>query len=107
MVTSNDTGARVCPMPTLHPLHAYLSLLVGILHVANAAISTPELGQLPLCGPQPLLEGIHSLLEALCCRQDLLQAAIPAWGVGEPGRDSPENEIPAAPPHWGAHGTLK
>lgn len=57
-----------------------LGLLVGFLHAADAAVGTPELGQLPLCGTEPLLEGVHGFLEALCCRQDPLQAAVPAPG---------------------------
>lgn len=97
-MTSGDTGACAHPMPTPRPTRAHLGLLVGVLHAAHAAVSAPELGQLPLRGTEPLLEGVHGLLEALGCGQDALQAAVPEpAGLGEPGGDRGASQDTPAP----------
>lgn len=97
-LTPATAGARAHPAPKSG---SDLGLPVGVLHAADAAVGAPELGQLPLRGTEPLLEGVHSLLEVLCRWQDPLQAAIPAPGrLGEPGRATASSLASARQRSW-------
>lgn len=89
---------------------------MGILASCQAPRGSPELGQFLLCQAQPVLESLNRLLEDVCSRDDLLQAAVPVEEDREMGSRGPHQEptkeglppaLQDAPSHREGHSSKK